>query len=152
MSSLKILYFHQVQMAKNCISLTGNYLCYTSSISRQLSQPNFNPIRSWCDHIMQWNPTTHHPTTTPPHHHRTNFEGTSKQPMNLIFGMQPYFGLHQILNMKTKVVVTWPSLPLGLCNFNPTAKTFNALPGNLGSSKNHPKTSLNWLWHNSKLT
>ena len=93
-----------------------------------------------------------HNAVEPTHHHHTNFEGTSRQPMNLIFGMQPYFGLHQILNMKTKVVVTWPSLPLGLCNFNPTAKTFNALPGNLGSSKNHPKTSLNWLWHNSKLT
>jgi hypothetical protein len=22
----------------------------------QLSQPNFNPIQSWCDHIIKWNP------------------------------------------------------------------------------------------------
>ena len=28
----------------------------------QLSQPNFKPTQSWCDHIIEWNPP--HPTTT----------------------------------------------------------------------------------------
>ena len=40
--------------------------------SNLLSQPNFNPIRSWCDHIMQWNP----PTTPPPHKLLGHFQAT----------------------------------------------------------------------------
>ena len=32
---------------------------FLSQTLRLYSQPNFNPIRSWCEHIIEWNPPSH---------------------------------------------------------------------------------------------
>ena len=73
--------------------------CERIPFTQKLSQANFNPTQSWCDHIIKWNPPpppthhtlSHHTSNTHPPQNTQHPNKLKRQHMKLILGSQPYF-------------------------------------------------------------